>query len=164
MSLVVQVKDLMLKPGSMKEIDLEHELENDLGTEMVSVKAGQSVNLDLRLESVHEGILVTAEGKAVADTECSRCLEPMKMEIEIDFQELYHYRPETEEDFVIEQDRVDLEQPLIDAVVLELPIKPLCNEDCPGLCADCGEKLDSGGHEHQKPVDPRFGALKDFGS
>lgn len=164
MSLIIQVKDLMLKPGSMKEINLKHTLQSDMGTEIISVKPGEEIELSVRLESVHEGILVTAEGETEAASECSRCLDAIRVRIPINFQELYHYQPESEEDFFIEQDRVDLEQPLIDAVVLELPIKPLCREDCPGICADCGEKLDQGNHDHQRPIDPRFDALKDFGS
>lgn len=164
MSLIIQVKDLMLKPGSMKEINLKHTLQSEMGTEIIAVKPGEEIELAVRLESVHEGILVTAEGETEAESECSRCLDAIKVAIPINFQELYHYQPETEEDFFIEQDRVDLEQPLIDAVVLELPIKPLCREDCPGICADCGEKLDQGSHDHQRPIDPRFDALKDFGS
>ncbi len=164
MSLQIQVKDLIQKPGTMKELELVHSLENPLGTDVVAVPKGRELKLFVRLESVHEGILVTVSGDAVADTECSRCLEPMQEEIEIELQELFHYQPKEEDDFAIEQDRVDLEQALIDAVVPNLPIKPLCSEDCPGLCADCGEKLDVGVHNHEKPIDPRFDALKDFGS
>ena len=164
MSLQIQVKDLIQKPGTMKELELVHSLEHPLGTEVVAVSEGRELKLFVRLESVHEGILVTVSGDAVADTECSRCLEPMQEEIEIELQELFHYQPKEEDDFAIEQDRVDLEQALIDAVVPNLPIKPLCSEDCPGLCADCGEKLDVGVHSHEKPIDPRFDALKDFGS
>lgn len=164
MSLQIQVKDLIQKPGTMKELELVHSLENPLGTDVVAVPKGRDLKLFVRLESVHEGILVTVSGDAVADTECSRCLEPMQEEIEIELQELFHYQPKEEDDFAIEQDRVDLEQALIDAVVPNLPIKPLCSEDCPGLCADCGEKLDVGVHNHEKPIDPRFDALKDFGS
>lgn len=164
MSLQIQVKDLIQKPGTMKELELVHSLENPLGTDVVAVPKGRELKLFVRLESVHEGILVTVSGDAVADTECSRCLEPMQEEIEIELQDLFHYQPKEEDDFAIEQDRVDLEQALIDAVVPNLPIKPLCSEDCPGLCADCGEKLDVGVHNHEKPIDPRFDALKDFGS
>ncbi len=164
MSLLIQVKDLILKPGTMKELELVHSLEYPLGTDVIAVPKGRELKLSVRLESVHEGILVTVSGVAMADTECSRCLEPMQEEIEIELQELFQYHPQEEDDFVIEQDRVDLEQALIDAVVPNLPIKPLCDEECPGLCADCGEKLDIGNHNHEKPVDPRFDALKDFGS
>lgn len=164
MSLQIQVKDLIQKPGTMKELELVHALEQPLGTDIVAIPKGSELKLSVRLESVHEGILVTVSGDADADTECSRCLEPMHEAIEIELQELFHYFPKEEDDFAIEQDRVDLEQALIDAVVPNLPIKPLCSEDCPGLCADCGEKLDVGTHNHQKPIDPRFDALKDFGS
>lgn len=164
MTLQIQVKDLIQKPGTMKELELTHELEHPLGTDVIAVPKGRELKLSVRLESVHEGILVTVSGLAVADTECSRCLEPMQEEVDIELQELFHYQPQEEDDFFIDQDRVDLEQALIDAVVPNLPIKPLCSEDCPGLCADCGEKLDVGNHDHAKPIDPRFDALKDFGS
>jgi uncharacterized protein len=163
-SLQIQVKDLIQKPGTMKELELVHELVQPLGTEIVAIPKGRELKLSVRLESVHEGILVTVNGDSFADTECSRCLEPMQEEIEIEIQELFHYHPQEEDGFVIQQDRVDLEQAIIDAVVPNLPIKPLCSEDCLGLCADCGEKLDVGTHNHERPIDPRFDALKDFGS
>lgn len=164
MSLVIQVKDLIYKPGTMKELTLEHALTDNLGTEVIAVAKDTKIVLAVRLESVHEGILVSAEGETIAKSECSRCLEKIEVDVPIEIQELFHYRPENEDDFFIEQDRVDLEQPLIDSVVPNLPIQPLCSDDCPGLCADCGEKLDVGNHDHQKPIDPRFDALKDFGS
>ncbi len=164
MSLVIQVKDLIYKPGTMKELTLEHSLTDNLGTEVIAVAKDTKIVLAVRLESVHEGILVSAEGETIAKSECSRCLEKLEVDVPIEIQELFHYRPENEDDFFIEQDRVDLEQPLIDSVVPNLPIQPLCSDDCPGLCADCGEKLDVGNHDHQKPIDPRFDALKDFGS
>ncbi len=164
MSLLIPVKELIQKPGTMKELTLTHELEYPLGTDAIAIPKGRELKLSVRLESVHEGILVTVSGTALADAECSRCLEPMQEEVPIDLQELFHYQPQEEDDFVIEQDRVNLEQALIDAVVPNLPIKPLCSEDCVGLCADCGDKLDVGSHEHERPIDPRFDALKDFGS
>lgn len=163
MSLQIPVKDLINKPGTMKELQLNHSLDYPLGTEVIAVAKGKELVLSVRLESVHEGILVTVSGRAEASAECSRCLEPMAEDVEIELQELFQYHPQEEDDFVVEQDRINLEQALIDAVVPNLPIKPLCREDCPGLCADCGEKLDVGTHEHQKPIDPRFDVLKDFG-
>ena len=164
MSLQIPVKELIQKPGTMKEVQIVHELEHALGTETIAVPKGRELSLDIRLESVHEGILVTVSGDTLADSECSRCLEPMQEDVEIELQELFHYQPQEEDDFAIVQDRVDLELALIDAVVPNLPLKPLCSENCPGLCADCGERADVGTHNHEKPIDPRFGALKDFGS
>lgn len=164
MSLLIQVRDLVNKPGQMREQQLEHTLEEDLGTEIVAIPKGQTFDLDLRLESVHEGILVTASGSATAQSECARCLDPVTVEVPIEIQELFHYHPHEEDDFAVVQDLVDLQQPLIDAVVPSLPLKPLCSEDCAGLCAGCGKRLEAGEeHEHEAPIDPRFGALKDFG-
>ena len=161
----VQIKDLVGKPGAMREQTIEHTLTEPLGTDVIAVPEGAVVELPLRLESVHEGILITANLKAKAEGECSRCLEPVQYEVDAEIQELFHYRPETEEDLPIEQDSLDLEQPIIDAVVLSLPIKPLCSESCGGICPGCGEKLsEDEEHDHEGPVDPRFDALKDFGA
>ena len=164
MTLVVAVRDLMHKPGHMRELVLEHELTENFGTDLVFAPKGSTLSLGVRLESVHEGILATATGGVDAHAECARCLDPVSIPIEIDFQELFHYKSEDEDDFVVGQDEIDLEQALVDAVVPNLPLKPLCSDDCPGLCSGCGEKLAPGEeHEHETPVDPRFNALKDFG-
>jgi uncharacterized protein len=164
MTLIISVRDLVRKPGNMREITVDYELSENFGTDLVFVPKGEKISLDLRLESVHEGILVTASGTALAVAECARCLDPVTLHIEIYFQDLFHYQSQDEDDFVVFQDSIDLEQPLIDAVVPNLPLKPLCSEDCAGLCAGCGEKLKPGEqHEHEAPIDPRFSALKDFG-
>ncbi|MEN9854493.1 MAG: hypothetical protein RLZ30_602, partial [Actinomycetota bacterium] len=84
MSLVIQVKDLMHKPGTMKELTLEHSLTEDLGTEVIAVKSGTTIELAVRLESVHEGILLSVEGETIAKSECSRCLESMEVEVPIE--------------------------------------------------------------------------------
>ena len=60
----------------------------------------------------------------------------------------------------IQDDLLDLEPPLRDAVVLALPFQPLCREDCPGLCPDCGARLaDEPEHSHEDKIDPRWAAL-----
>lgn len=164
MTLVISIRDLVRKPGTMRELTLEHELAADLGTDLVAIPKGSSLSLDVRLESVHEGILVTAEGETIAHAECARCLDPVEIPVDIYIQELFHYSSDDEDDFLVFQDTVDLEQSLIDAVVPNLPLKPLCSEDCAGLCSGCGEKLAPGEeHQHQAPVDPRFSALENFG-
>ena len=61
----------------------------------------------------------------------------------------------------LEGDLVDLEPLLRDAVVLSLPFQPLCREDCPGLCTECGARLaDDPGHQHEDAIDPRWAALR----
>ena len=99
--------------------------------------------------------------------ECSRCLDPLTDEVTVSFQELYRYLPDPGEDESDDEERfldgdfLDLEPAFRDAVVLALPLSPLCREDCPGLCPDCGAKLADVGpdHGHGDKVDPRWGAL-----
>ena len=164
MSLVVPLKELIHKPGNMKEVVLEHRLSDAIGTEVMRLPVGAALRIPTRLESVHEGILATAEFSAQTEGFCSRCLDEVKIEIDVEIQELFLYRPEQDDDFVVEQDRIDLEQALIDSVVPALPIKPLCNENCAGLCSRCGFRMeDDLEHSHEDPIDPRFSALEGFG-
>ena len=113
-----------------------------------------------------EGVLVTGTARAALEGECVRCLEPISEEIEVRFQELFVYDdrevdPDEElEVSKLQDDLVDLEPLLRDAVVLALPFQPLCEDDCPGLCAECGARLaDDPDHSHGEPVDPRWAAL-----
>jgi uncharacterized protein len=138
----------------------------DLGIEVLRVPEGSPVELDLRLEAVMEGVLVTGTAHASLAGECVRCLEPITDEVDVRFQELYVYEdhalPEEEDDEVstLQDDLVDLEPLLRDAVVLALPFQPLCQDDCPGLCPECGARLaDEPDHRHDAPGDPRWAAL-----
>ena len=141
----------------------------DLGIEVLGVPEGSPVELDLRLEAVMEGVLVTGTARAALEGECARCLEPISDEIEVRFQELFVYDdrgvdPDEElEVSTLQDDLVDLEPLLRDAVVLALPFQPLCQDDCPGLCTECGARLaDDPDHRHDEPVDPRWAALQDL--
>src|ERR1700728_221852 len=99
--------------------------------------------------------------------ECARCLDPLTSTIEVSFQELYRYLPDPDEseddgeERFLDGDFLDLEPAFRDAVVLALPLSPLCRDDCPGLCAECGAKLADVGpdHGHGDKVDPRWGLL-----
>jgi uncharacterized protein len=134
---------------------------------VVWVPEGADIELDLRLESVMEGVLATATAQARYTGECARCLDPVEDELTVDVQQLYVYDPSepdhddetAEDDMPVVDDMIDLEQPVRDAVVLALPHSPLCRDDCPGLCAQCGARLaDEPGHEHDE-TDPRWAAL-----
>jgi uncharacterized protein len=138
----------------------------DLGIEVLRVPEGAPVEVDLRIEAVMEGVLVTGTARAGLEGECARCLEPISDEIEVRFQELFVYDDrEVDPDEELEvsklrDDLVDLEPLLRDAVVLALPFQPLCEDDCPGLCAECGARLaDDPSHTHGEPVDPRWATL-----
>ena len=157
----VNVHDLMHKPGQMREHRLEINLPAAMGNGMAEIPAGVDLDLDLRLESVHEGILATGELFADAVAECSRCLDPITIPVEVDFQELFAYSLSNEEDFLVEDEKIDLEQVILDSVVPSLPFQPICSKDCLGLCADCGERLaDNPHHVHEAAIDSRWNELK----
>ncbi|MEO6203962.1 MAG: YceD family protein [Mycobacteriales bacterium] len=143
---------------------------DDLGVELIGVPSGSDVVLDLRLESVMEGVLVSGTATAALAGECGRCLEPVQDTLVVRLQELFAY-PESateatagdDETAVMEGDLLDLEPALRDAVVLSLPLTPLCQPDCAGLCATCGERLDDLPEDHQHDAtDTRWAALHDL--
>ena len=141
---------------------MRHEI---LGAGLAIVPKGADIRLSLRLESVHEGIYVSGGLKTEAQAECSRCLEPLTVPVQVDIQELFAYSSQSDEDLEVINEHVDLEQVLIDSVVLNLPFQPVCSKDCLGLCSECGIRLDENTeHSHEKPVDPRFSALQGLAS
>ena len=160
---VVPVNDLTRRPGQMNELELDIELAIPMGQGAATVPAGEVVELNLRLESVHDGILATGEVDSTALADCSRCLEPLKLAVEVDFQELFAYSLEQEDDFLVQDEKIDLEQAITDAVVLSLPFKPVCSEDCLGLCSECGVKMvEDPEHVHQAQNDSRWSELESF--
>ena len=172
--LVLDTRELGRRPGSMRTVRFPAPAPDDLGVELIGVPVGSEIDLDLRLESVMEGVLVSGTATAALAGECGRCLEPVVDTLTVDLQELFAYpesttRAETtgdtvdEETSVMEGDHLDLEPALRDAVVLALPLTPLCREDCAGLCAECGERLDDLPEDHSHEVaDTRWSALQDM--
>jgi uncharacterized protein len=142
-----------------------------LGIEgVVGVPEAAEIELDLRFEAVMEGVLVSGTARASLTGECARCLDPIDDTVAVEFQELYFYPdrvPETEEESgdavrVVIDHMIDLEPTLRDEVVLALPQVPLCRDDCPGLCSECGARLaDDPEHEHET-IDPRWAALAEL--
>jgi uncharacterized protein len=166
--LVLDTRELGRRPGSQRTVELTAEAPAGLGIEILGVPEGAPVQLDLRLEAVMDGVLVTGTATADLEGECARCLDPIEDQVAVDLQELFLYddadqaEPDEEDDVSrLEGDLLDLEPLLRDAVVLALPFQPVCREDCPGLCAECGARLaDDPGHHHEAPVDPRWAALE----
>lgn len=138
-----------------------------IGLDLIAIDEGAPLDLDLRLESVSEGVLVSGTVSAPTKGECSRCLTPITGDVEITLTELFAYpdsatdeTSEADEIGRVVDDTVDLEQPIIDAVGLALPFVPLCGPDCSGLCAECGIPLATAepGHKHDQ-IDPRWAKL-----
>jgi uncharacterized protein len=157
---MLNVRDIEGRPGEMREKELDVTLDERMGEGLLAVQAGSTLHVDARLESVHEGILVSAEVTGVADGECGRCLREISEPVEVEFQELFAYPSEEAFDHVVVADHVDLEPLVRDAVVLSLPFQPVCSPDCPGLDPVTGERLQDGAEQDARPgVDPRWSAL-----
>ncbi|KNA92962.1 DUF177 domain-containing protein [Gordonia sp. w5E2] len=166
---VLDIRSLGRRPGTMEEIHRTVVAPNRIGVEMIAIPADSDVDLDLRLESVSEGVLVTGTVSGETEGQCVRCLEPVDGTVTVFLTELYAYpdseteqTTDSEDIHRIVDDRIDLEQAVIDAVALELPMSPLCSEDCAGLCSECGVRLAVAepGHSHEI-IDPRWAKLAD---
>ncbi len=170
--LVLDTRELGRRAGAMKRLDLTVPAPVDLGTAVIGVPSGSDVALHLRLESVIEGVLVSGTAGVRTVGECSRCLDPVVADMEVELQELFEHPEEDHRGRVVQPapddedappllvgDLLDLEPTLRDAVVLALPLAPVCRDDCPGLCVECGARLaDDPEHRHDV-VDPRWAAL-----
>ena len=168
--LVLDTRQLPRQPGSLRTVERVIRAPEDLGLALIGVPEGSDLGLDLRLEWVGEGVLVTGTVSGRLVGECARCLRPIDTVLEVAIQELFASpdsvtEATTEEDEVgrLQGDLIDLEPAVRDAVVLALPSSPLCRPDCPGLCPGCGAHWDDlpEGHSHEQ-ADPRWAALKNL--
>lgn len=185
--------DLPRRAGEMREYELTIDEHEALGFEVLAIAADEPIDIDLRIESVAEGVLATASVRTEASGECGRCLDPVFYDVDETFQELYEYvedprqarkrnkpgksgksgdkraqkndEDDLDEDLVrqMEGDLIDLDGPIRDAIILNLPINPLCSADCPGLCPDCGVKWIELPEEHEHaPADIRWAGLENW--
>jgi len=171
--LVLDARELGRRPGSMRAVRRTVPAPADLALELARVPEGEPVELDLRMESAVEGVLVSGTVSAPVAGECGRCLEPFGDDVTVDVLELFAYPGSTTDGSAddgevsrMSGDLLDLEPVVRDAVVLALPLAPVCDEDCRGLCATCGARLDElpADHSHET-LDPRWAALTErFGT
>lgn len=188
----VPLTKLPRRPGNMWETDRDFDVPSDMGVALAQIDPESKIAADIRLESVLEGVLVSAELNYHVQAECSRCLEPLEWDDTAQVMELFLY-PETDsrgreitgrhggrlvhsdlsdmgsdadpdkdtdsQTSYVQNDAVDLEEVIRDAIVLELPLRPLCDPGCEGLCPTCGEKIAGGPHQHEV-LDPRWAALE----
>ncbi|WP_413452662.1 DUF177 domain-containing protein [Georgenia phoenicis] len=168
---VISTHELARQPGAMRTVERTVSAPDDFGTAVMGVVAGSDIALDLRLEAVMEGVLVSGDTRVELAGECVRCLREITESRTVPLSELFLYPggrqaalddgdEEAEDMHEIEGEMLDLEPVLRDAVVTAMPFHPVCDENCRGLCAGCGERLDDlpADHEHVD-IDPRWAAL-----
>jgi uncharacterized protein len=147
-------------PGNARPVVAAAELDGLSGV-AAEVAAGSPVAIDLMLERVPEGIVVRGTITATWNAACSRCLEPVAGEISVHVDELFETHPLEGETYKLDEDVIDLEPLVRDALLLELPLAPLCAADCAGLCATCGVNRNLTHCECvTQEIDPRWAALR----
>lgn len=164
---VLDTRPLGRRPGSMKAYQMSAPVGEPMGIEVIAVPRGAEIELDVRIESVAEGVLVSGTATGMAEGECARCLTDITVPVSAQLRELYAYPDSTtaattDDDEIprLNDDLIDLEPLVRDELVLTLPLAPLCRLDCAGLCAGCGERFDDlePGHTHEI-LDPRWADL-----
>ena len=170
--------DLPRRAGEIREFELTITEHESMGLPFFAIPVGEAIEVDLRISAVSEGVLASAEVRALAVGECTRCLDRIELDLDESFNELFIYETDPrsrsskrhEKEIVVEDeeevltmqgDSIDLEGPIRDALILNLPVNPLCSEDCLGLCPGCGVKWvelpEDHGHDE---VDIRWAGLK----
>ncbi len=183
---IYNTHDLPRRPGEMREVRLVIDLHEPLGFDVMAIAQDEPIDIEMKLESVAEGVLVTANVISEAVGECGRCLDEVVFDIDENFVELFEYAEDPrqarkkdkkksqrakdaeeaekldDEDELrqMDGDEIDLEGPIRDAIILNLPINPLCSPDCLGLCPDCGEKWENLPEDHaHEVIDARWAGL-----
>jgi uncharacterized protein len=163
----IDLARLALSHGEGKRLDLPVELEPlELGGQTyLADPPAPTVRLEISRPS--GGYAFRLQFPAHLEGPCMRCLEPASLDLEVEAREIDQAQTDDEElrsPYVVD-DELDIGRWAHDAAMLALPAQLLCRPDCAGLCPDCGESLndaDPADHEHERPTDPRWSALKDL--
>ncbi len=154
------------RAGDFKRLERTIPAPAGVANPVLEIPAGSDMDVRLTLESVIDGVLVSGEITFPTVGVCSRCLEPLETTSETAFSELYLWQEPAELDPdddplpLVQAGLIDLSGAVRDAIVLAMPLAPLCSPDCEGLCPQCGLKLaDNPGHSHAQ-LDPRWAALE----
>jgi len=138
-----------VRQGSLRDLDCSGS----------AVPDGASPVADVVLESVLGGVSVTGTVRAPWEGACRRCLMPASGVLTLAVRELYTEDGDGDDTYPLGHDEVDLESLVRDAVLLELPLAPLCAPDCAGLCPTCGVNRNTESCSCGAARDPRWDAL-----
>jgi uncharacterized protein len=165
---VISTREVGRRPGSMRTYQRSIPAPAGFGLEVIGIPEAFPVELDLRLESASEGVFVSGSASADVTGECARCLEPIAYPLTVPLGELFAYpdsvtEATTDPDEIsrVVDETVDTEAMVRDAVLLALPLAPLCRPDCRGLCPECGDRWADLGSDHgHETLDARWAALR----
>ena len=156
---VFPVSDLLSEPGARREIEIDAPV--TWGYELADI--GPEVRAEVVLENASGVLVVRGPIRTGLGLTCHRCLTEWDEDLEVALTEAVGFDDGEDEEYAIERDVLDLEPLLRDAVLLEVPLRPLCRPDCLGLCATCGADLNTGPHpEHEEEGTSPFAGLRDL--
>lgn len=164
---VLSVRELMNRPGASEQIEVSWPAPAELSVPLLKVEQNSAMQVDIRLDSVHEGVLASGTVEGTLTGQCARCLDPITETITIDIQELFQHEfdpmLEDDEQHMVEHGLINVEPVMRNALVTSLPFQPQCSPDCEGLCDQCGIRLEDAGPDHyHEQLDPRWAALTEF--
>lgn len=166
--LLLNVAELLRHPGSRRHVALTLPIA-DLAPDGLSVvdarvPADATVAVDVEIEALHDGVVVTGDFSAPWEAECRRCLAAARGALTPHVRELYRVAPQPDDDaFPLENEQLDLAPLVAEALTLDLPLAPLCRAGCAGLCPVCGADLNEGDCGCDRTVsDPRWAALDEL--
>lgn len=165
---VINTREVGRRAGNMRSYQRTIPAPAGFGLEVIGILEGAPIEVDLRAESATEGVFVSGTASADVVGECVRCLDPIGYPLTVRFGELFAYpdsatvaTTDADEISRVVDDLVDTEEMVRDVVLLTLPLAPLCQEDCRGLCPECGDRWADlqPGHTHET-MDSRWAALQ----
>lgn len=160
----VGVLELRRRPGTQRDIHVATPLA-DLGISSARVPDEEDVVVDGVMEAVEGGVTISGTVTAPWTGECRRCLEPVSGELSAVLSEVFEPNPTDGETYALEGDEVDLEPPVRDAVLLHLPLAPLCRLDCPGPAPEeypTSAAVGDDAPDEAPDRDPRWAALDEL--
>ena len=162
----VDLRSVRLRPGEEQRDEQEVELSPlELGGQRY-IAVPENVRAELTLARTTGGMLFDLAFHARLHGPCFRCLDDAVVDEELHVREYQAEDPQGDMELVspyVANGRLDLSSWAHDSVVLALPDKILCSEDCAGLCPTCGKNFNLEPHEHEAPVgDPRWAALAEL--
>lgn len=162
-ALLVNVADIRRRLGNRKTVEGVVPIEG-IAVSDAHIPDGAESTIRVELESVSDGgVVATGQVSAPWEGTCRRCLGPASGMVVASVREVFREQPISDDEFRFDGERIDLAPVARELLALELPLAPLCREDCAGLCPMCGADLNTTDCGHDStPTDPRWGALADL--
>lgn len=158
--LLVNALEMLRRPGTQKDVAMSVTA-SMLGIDDPRLLPGHEIEVDLRCESLSDGIVVDGGVRVDFRGDCRRCLTLLTGTVTIEVHELYQVNLTDPDAFPIENDQIDLGAMVRESVLLDLPDSPVCRPDCAGLCPVCGidRNVSECGCTVSSP-DPRWAGLE----